>query len=309
VRTKGAILVPSAAQESRFLRVVTQIVTDRQNKSLNLKYHEPRSVFGYFQALTNNFIHAEGLIQYGRQEIFFYDNVAAQIQQQIHCSTENINNNLIVVYAGITAGVPGPIYPSIDVVSITPPYLPRVPLDEMWIKTEGGAEIAVWFEYMPIDFLCDTARNNFAPRDSDKSPDKNLPNPSGQGNEGQPEGGQDVSGIPSPPTNGDGQGTEDPFLVPGTVWRIRVNGSGQNAFCESFSGEFYNFGPFTSKPTIDFPKDGTKGDGTVRCGFTNERHVRVVVNGVDQGGANALGLVLNPIIEKRVGGVGPWVPA
>jgi hypothetical protein len=284
-------------------------VAERQNKSLNLKPHEPKSFYGYAQIFTNGFVSQLAEIGYGKQQLFLYDNIEAQLQMQMHCSTENINNNLLVVYAGITAGVPGPIYPAINVVTITPPYLPRCPWDEVWIKVEGGATVAVWAEYMPLDFLCDSARDRFAPPESDRGQDKNLPNPAGTGNQGQPQGGQDVSNIPPAPSDGNGQGDDSPFILPGTIWRIRLFGSGQNAFCESFSGLFNTYGPYNAKPTIEFPKDGDKGDGANRCGFADERHVRIIINGQDQGGANALGLVLNPQIERQNGGVGPWVPA
>ena len=304
---KGVLIVPSIAQEARFTRICCQVVRDRSNKSENFKHFEPRSFYGHFQLRINGYESSWGEIGWGKQELYFYDNIAAQIQQQIHCSTENINNNLVVVYAGITAGVPGPVYPGIDIIPQQPPFLPRCPLDEIWVKTDGLCQIAIWAEYLPVDFLCDSAKGNFAPKDSDRGPEKNIPNPTGSGNDGQPSGGQDVSGIPPAPDKGNGQGDKDPFDVPGTVWRIIVNGSGKNAFCESYSGQFYEFGPFLAKPTISFPKDGTKGDGSGRCGFADERHVRVIVNGVDVGGANGFGLQLVPLIQKKLPGTNVWV--
>jgi hypothetical protein len=183
------------------------------------------------------------------------------------------------------------------VIEVQPPYLDRCPWDEIWVKTDGNCKIAIWYEWQEIDFLCDTARGNFKPRDADRGQKPGLPNPIGQGNNGNPSLGTDDTIAPD--ATGNGRGDDDPFDPPGTQYQLWVAESGQNSQCVRFQAAPRPIGGlFPVRPTYSFPKDGNRGDGSVACGYNDERHVRIILNGNDFGGANAFGLAMNPVIRK-----------
>ena len=98
--------MPDIAQESSFMRVVIQVTKDRINKSLNTKWNEDRTHYGYAQAIINGRVADESAINYGKNEIFFYYNAEATVMAQVHCSTLNINENLAVLYTGLTNPLP-----------------------------------------------------------------------------------------------------------------------------------------------------------------------------------------------------------
>jgi hypothetical protein len=247
IEGQGVFIVPSVAQECAAMRVVCQVTRDRVNKSLNTKLLPDRSFFGY----ANTIINARKLqtisLEYGKQVLYEFDNHLAQLAMQVHCSTENINENLGVLYQGLSSPIPGGVYPTYTAFFLQPPWLPRAPLDEVWIQLEGGCKLAVWCEYVEIDFLCESAKNTFVPRENDREDSRSLPNPTGQGEgEGPLGGGQDQTNPA--PRNGDGNGGADPNSASeaSKKWFIDLVAPARGRPPDVYVGVF---GPFDTKPT------------------------------------------------------------
>jgi hypothetical protein len=269
------------------MRVVCQVIRDKTNKYQNLKVLPVRSFYGWATTIINACVGNTVELQYGKQHVYWYDNQDAVLAMQIHCSTENLNENMGVAYAGLTSGVPSPIYPGFNQVPIQPPWLPRVPLDEVWFRVDGSAKLAVWSEYQEIDYLCDSARGRFIPPEADKEDSRGLPNPTGQGEGENPQsGGADRTNAA--PENGDGNGGPDPNspLVLARKWYISftigVNG-GPPVFLSKLKG------PYDSKPTVTFGQE---------LNTPPQFSTQYFINGVFQGVAESYGFPAVPRIER-----------
>lgn len=269
------------------MRVVVQVIRDRENKSLNTKLLPDRSFYGYANTIINARVLTTVQIEFGKQVVYEFDNIRAQIAMQIHCSTENINENLGVMYQGLSSPIPGPAYPTYTAFFLQPPWLPRVPLDEVWLQADGGCKLAIWCEYQEIDYLCESAKNTFTPRDNDKEDDRGLPNPTGQGEGERPMGGGQDQTNPAP-QNGDGNGGPDPS-GPGQAakkWYVSYiagNENGPPILYDRIDG------PFDEKPTVTL---GRELNTPPR--FSTE----YFVNGIYQGIAESYGSVIQVVIEK-----------
>lgn len=288
VEGQGVFIVPTVAQECAQMRVVVQVIRDRGNKSLNTKLLPDRSFYGYANTIINARVLETVQIEFGKQVVYEFDNIRAQIAMQIHCSTENINENLGVMYQGLSSPIPGPTYPTYTAFFLQPPWLPRVPLDEVWLQADGGCKLAVWCEYQEIDFLCDSAKNKFVPRDNDKEDDKGLPNPTGQGEGERPLGGGQDQTNPAP-QNGDGNGGPDPNSPAELAKKwfidvtIGINGGPDQTFTNLF-------GPFDEKPTYSLGREFNSPPL-----FSTEQFV----NGIYQGLAESYGKAAQASIVRR----------
>jgi hypothetical protein len=301
VEERGAVIIPSQAQESAYLRVMAQLTVDDANSYKNFKSHQPEGFYGYAQVVQNRAVVERIPLQYGIQVLATYDNSAAQIIANGHCQTLNLNQNADVYYRAIDGTIGptcrNPLGPTVNVEPIQPPYLPRVPWDEIWVAIVGRATVSIWVEFREIDYICDDARGRWTSRDSDRGTNPGLPNPSGQGNNGSPDGGGDT-GLLAPPV-GNGRGDQAPFDPPGTRYQIYWRRSGQNASCVPYRSGLDSVGPvYDTPPTITVVKNGTAGDNSVACGFTNERHVLLKANGSTIGNANGFGLTIETEIRR-----------
>ena len=254
VNGRGVLRIPVPARKSRFLRVMAQVTQDRSNKSENFNWYQPQTFYGTAQAIQNAAISQSKQLQYGINEVFFYDNDIAQSLSYAHCARLNANQFIYTIYRSIKdvldALAVGQIFPTVEIVEVQPPYLPIITLDEVWFKLDGNCRVAVWCEWMPIDLVCESGANWQSPGADRGSKPPGLPNPTGQGNDGRPTTG-DYQGQPAP-TRGNGSG-EAPTPLPGEA------APPGKEYWVGFTAPWYDgvvfdndkqWGPFPAYPTV-----------------------------------------------------------
>ena len=255
VKGYGVLRIPNVAQECAFMRVMAQVIVDRSSKSENYKWHQPRTYYGTAQIVINAAISQSIELHYGINEVIYYDNQAATLLAYNHCATENINKTSFAFYSNLkgfldTIGI-GQIVPTVGIIPIQPPWLPRVPIDEVWFRTDADCAIAVWAEWMPLDFSCESAVGNWQPRENDRGQKPSgMPNPSGQGDGGNPQPGDPNWRPADAPNDSDGQGGDNPFVgqpaPPGKKWWIGFT-------APWYDGVTFNedkqWGPFSARPS------------------------------------------------------------